>query len=139
VGAIKRSFTGAWVAGGGWEGGVSDSRSRNRRRGVWQRRFWGYVIRDETDLARHLDYIHYNPIKHGLAECAHAWPWSSFTGLCGRAFTMPGGVAGVTENRWRRRTSTDWTPRALNCHSVNDVFGRVKNGPQEYLRTLQDS
>ena len=31
----------------------------------------------------------------------------------------------------------DWTPRALNCHSVNDVFGRVKNGPQEYLRTLQ--
>jgi hypothetical protein len=44
---IKRSFIGAWFAGGGWEGGVSDSRRRNRRRGVWQRRFWEHVIRDE--------------------------------------------------------------------------------------------
>ena len=88
---IKRSFTRAWVAGGGWEGGVSDSRRRNRRRGVWQRRFWEHAIRDETDLARHLNYIHYNPIKHGLAQCAHAWPWSSFHRLV---------RAGVYDARW---------------------------------------
>jgi putative transposase len=88
---IKRSFTRAWVAGGGWEGGVSDSRRRNRRRGVWQRRFWEHVVRDQTDLARHLNYIHYNPIKHGLAECAHAWPWSSFHRLV---------RAGVYDARW---------------------------------------
>jgi putative transposase len=75
---VKRSFTRAWVAAGGWEGAVSDSRRQNRRRGVWQRRFWEHVIRDETDLRRHLDYIHYNPIKHRLADCAHAWQWSSF-------------------------------------------------------------
>ena len=62
----------------------------------------------------------------------------SFTGSCGQARTTPAGVARATATRWRYRTSTDWTPRALNCHSVNDVFGRVKNGPQEYLRTLHD-
>ena len=69
----------------------SDSRFRNRRRGVWQRRFWEHVIRDETDLARHLHYIHYNPIKHGLVQCAHAWPWSSFHRLV---------RAGVYDTRW---------------------------------------
>jgi len=88
---IKRSFTCAWVAGGGWEGSISDSRRRNRRRGVWQRRFWEHVIRDETDLERHLNYIHYNPIKHGLAKCAHAWPWSSFHRLV---------RAGAYDARW---------------------------------------
>jgi len=75
---IKRSFTSAWVAAGGCEGAVSDSRRLNRRRGVWQRRFWEHVIRDERDLERHVDYIHYNPIKHGYVPCAHAWEWSSF-------------------------------------------------------------
>ena len=86
---VKRSFTLSWVREGGWEGTVSDSRRRDRRRdrrrGVWQRRFWEHVIRDQADRERHLNYIHYNPIKHGLAECAHAWPWSSFHRLvrCG--------------------------------------------------------
>ena len=75
---VKRSFTAAWVAAGGWEGAVSDSRRRNRRRGVWQRRFWEHAIRDEADLGRHLDYVHYNPVRHRLARCPHAWPWSSF-------------------------------------------------------------
>ena len=77
-GRIKKFFTQAWTAAGGWEGAVSDSRRGNHRRGVWQRRFWEHVIRDETDLRRHLDYIHYNPIKHRLVDCAHAWQWSSF-------------------------------------------------------------
>jgi putative transposase len=68
---IKRSFTCGWLAAGGREGAVSDSRRRNRRRGVWQRRFWEHVIRDPTDYQRHLDYIHYNPVKHKLARCPH--------------------------------------------------------------------
>lgn len=75
---LKRTFTKSWLAEGGHEQKVSDSRQANRRRGVWQRRFWEHVIRDETDFARHCDYIHYNAVKHGLASCPHAWPHSSF-------------------------------------------------------------
>jgi putative transposase len=77
-GRIKRAFTQAWTSDHGWEGAVSESRDRERRRGVWQRRFWEHVIRDETDYQRHLDYVHYNPVKHGLAKCPHTWAWSTF-------------------------------------------------------------
>jgi putative transposase len=44
----------------------------------WQQRFWDHVIRDVNDLQRHLDYIHYNPVKHGLAKRPEDWPHSSF-------------------------------------------------------------
>jgi putative transposase len=50
----------------------------NREAGIWQRRYWEHTVRDEQDLNRHLDYIHYNPVKHGLVETVAAWPWSSF-------------------------------------------------------------
>lgn len=50
---------------------------RNER-AVWQRRFWEHVIRDEEDWRRHVDYIHYNPVKHRLAASSALWPWSSF-------------------------------------------------------------
>ncbi|APZ43962.1 REP-associated tyrosine transposase [Acidihalobacter ferrooxydans] len=49
-----------------------------KERSIWQRRFWDHAIRDETDWQHHLDYIHYNPVKHGHAERPDAWPWSSF-------------------------------------------------------------
>ena len=45
---------------------------------MWQRRFWEHRIRDLEDLNRHLDYIHYNPVKHGLVPSVKAWPWSTF-------------------------------------------------------------
>ena len=45
---------------------------------LWQKRFWEHTIRDETDLQRHVDYVHYNPVKHGLVERVAAWPHSSF-------------------------------------------------------------
>lgn len=51
---------------------------REGRRGVWQRRFYEHTIRDEDDFQAHLDYIHFNPVKHGLAACAADWPWSTF-------------------------------------------------------------
>ncbi len=75
---LKRRFTQAWLAAGGRERPRSASRRRNRRRGVWQRRFWEHAIRNEDDYARHCDYIHYNPVKHGLVACPHEWPFSSF-------------------------------------------------------------
>jgi len=46
---------------------------------VWQRRFWEHLIRDETDLSNHVEYIHYNPVKHGLANSPYDWPYSSFS------------------------------------------------------------
>ena len=47
-------------------------------RGIWQRWFWEHVIRDENDYARHIDYIHWNPMKHGVVEKLTDWPYSSF-------------------------------------------------------------
>ena len=57
-----------------------DDALRNKRGeyAVWQRRFWEHTVRDETDFARHADYIHYNPVKHGLVSRARDWPYSSF-------------------------------------------------------------
>ena len=45
---------------------------------MWQRRFWEHLIRDDRDYANHVDYIHYNPVKHGLVESPADWPHSSF-------------------------------------------------------------
>ncbi len=56
----------------------SPSRQRRRERAIWQRRFWERTIRDEADFATHVDYIHYNPVKHGHAPDQAAWPYSSY-------------------------------------------------------------
>ncbi len=45
---------------------------------LWQRRFWEHTVRDEDDFARHVDYIHFNPVKHGLTKRVNDWPYSSF-------------------------------------------------------------
>jgi putative transposase len=52
----------------------------------WQPRFWEHLIRDEEDWRRHLDYIHYNPVRHGLVECPGDWPHSSFDHFRRRGF-----------------------------------------------------
>ena len=77
-GWIKKTFTQRWITGEHEAGDVSESKSRRRRRGVWQVRFWEHQIRDERDMKAHFDYVHYNPVRHGLANCPHAWPYSTF-------------------------------------------------------------
>ncbi len=57
---------------------VSASRVRRRERGIWQRRFYEHTIRDERDMKAHIDYIHWNPVKHGWVPQTADWPWSSF-------------------------------------------------------------
>ena len=47
---------------------VGSSKAKKREKGIWQRRYWEHVIRDEKDLKNHFDYIHYNPVKHGLVN-----------------------------------------------------------------------
>ena len=56
---------------------VSRSRWRRRERGIWQRRYWEHRIRDGTDLVRHVDYIHINPVNHGYVSTPADWPYSS--------------------------------------------------------------
>ncbi len=57
---------------------LSDSRIKRRERGIWQCRFWEHMIRDENDFNRYLDYIHWNPVKHGYVTNVVDWPHSSF-------------------------------------------------------------
>jgi putative transposase len=57
---------------------ASSQRWPNGELALWQRRFWEHTIRDESDFSRHVDYIHFNPVKHGLVRCVRDWPHSSF-------------------------------------------------------------
>ncbi|WP_435016096.1 REP-associated tyrosine transposase [Tundrisphaera sp. TA3] len=75
---IKARFTRLWLESECDAGWVSPSRSRKHERGVWQRRFYEHTCRDELDLKRCVDYIHINPVKHGLVGRVIDWPWSSF-------------------------------------------------------------
>ena len=56
----------------------SDSRIAKGEQAVWQRRYWEHMIRDEGDFQAHLDYIHINPVKHGIVPAARDWPHSTF-------------------------------------------------------------
>ena len=57
---------------------VKESRLARNESHVWQRRFWEHKIRDEADYNKHMDYIHNNPVKHGLVEAVKDWKYSSF-------------------------------------------------------------
>lgn len=75
---IKLSFTQRFLASGGRDSPVSAGKKRERRRGIWQRRFWEHTIEDEDDFETHFDYIHYNPVKHKLVKCPGEWEPTSF-------------------------------------------------------------
>ena len=66
--AIKKAFSRALP-------GIANARGE---RDIWQKRFWEHTIRDERDYRAHLDYIHFNPVKHGHAQHPAEWPYSSF-------------------------------------------------------------
>ncbi|MFN4289677.1 MAG: REP-associated tyrosine transposase [Permianibacter sp.] len=56
----------------------STVRQRRGERGIWQRRYWEHLIRDEADYRAHIDYVHVNPLKHGLVTRVQDWPHSTF-------------------------------------------------------------
>ncbi len=70
---IKRRFTSAVASAG-----APVARHANGEPTLWQRRFWEHTIRDDRDFERHVDYIHYNPVRHGLVGRVRDWPHSSF-------------------------------------------------------------
>ena len=57
---------------------ISAARRRKNERGIWQRRYWEHQIRNDRDLNAHIDYIHFNPVKHGYVGRVADWPYSSF-------------------------------------------------------------
>ena len=78
VGRLKVLFTQALRGKHALPQDVSISRQKHRESDVWQRRFWEHTIRDEADWIGHFNYLHYNPVKHGLVACPHEWEFSSF-------------------------------------------------------------
>jgi putative transposase len=70
---IKTLFSNAVIAAGG-----PVKRHPNHELALWQRRFWEHTIRNDDDLTRHVEYIHFNPVKHGLVSRVRDWPHSSF-------------------------------------------------------------
>jgi putative transposase len=66
--AIKARFSMAQPAG----------KNSRGERGIWQKRFWEHTIRDERDYRAHMDYVHFNPVKHGYVDHPAKWPHSTF-------------------------------------------------------------
>ncbi|HNP52146.1 MAG TPA: transposase [Nitrosomonas nitrosa] len=76
---------------------LNASRLRRGERGVWQRRFWEHLIRDQRDFNAHMDYMHINPVKHGLIKRVADWPHSTFHILMKKG-VFPRDWAGGDEN-----------------------------------------
>ncbi len=57
---------------------MSAPRSKSGEKKIWQRRFWEHLIKDEKDLQTHMNYIHYNPVKHGYVRRPEEWEYSSY-------------------------------------------------------------
>ena len=75
---IKAEFTEPWLESRLPEAKVTESQRKRGERGIWQPRFWEQTVRDEDDLKRCADYIHWNPLKHDLVNRVRDWKWSSF-------------------------------------------------------------
>jgi len=78
-------FSSRWnLIKGGFSRGLDPAQARSaskvakREKGIWQRRYWEHAIRDDSDFERHVDYIHFNPVKHGHVARVSDWPHSSF-------------------------------------------------------------
>ena len=71
------------------------SRRMKKEKSVWQRRFWEHLIRNQEDLNRHIEYIHYNPVKHGLANAPADWEYSSFRRFVNKGIYDKGWGTGV--------------------------------------------
>jgi putative transposase len=88
---IKRRFTQMYLETGGLEQDIRKSKQKRRERGIWQRRFWEHEIKNDLEFERYTDYIHFNPVKHGLARCSSEYPHTTFHQFVGR---------GIYPNNW---------------------------------------
>ncbi len=77
---------------------VDKSRRVKHERGLWQRRYWEHLIRDAEDWRRHMDYLHYNPVKHGYVQNPIDWPYSSLATCQHNGWYESGWGSEVDEN-----------------------------------------
>jgi putative transposase len=89
---IKAHFTHQLVADG-----APVERHSNGEYALWQRRFWEHTIRDETDFGRHVDYVHFNPVRHRLVSRVRDWPYSSFHAYVRRGLLPADWAADVSD------------------------------------------
>jgi putative transposase len=75
---IKSIFSHEYLRAGGQECEPSARRFNKKQRGVWQHRYWEHTVRSDEEFEALCNYIHYNPVKHGYADCPHNWSYSSF-------------------------------------------------------------
>jgi len=68
---------------------LSESKQKRKESGIWQRRYWEHQIRDDLDFQRHMDYLHWNPVKHGYVRQVVDWPFSSFHRLAAAGIYPP--------------------------------------------------
>jgi putative transposase len=102
----------------------SASRIARGERGVWQRRYWEHTVRDQTDYARHVDYVHFNPVKHGLVETASEWPFSSFhLAVAAGAYPADWGGCGDVPGIWGEREEGR---REVRAEAGGEVIGVAK-------------
>jgi putative transposase len=73
---IKMTFSEQYS--GNYSNKLTKSMMNKKEKGIWQRRFWEHAIRSQEDFNNHCDYIHYNPVKHGLVNLPLEWEYSSF-------------------------------------------------------------
>jgi putative transposase len=92
--AIKSMFTRGCI-----KKGIILRRNEKGEYDLWQRRYWEHTIRNDLDYARHVDYIHYNPVKHGLVKQVSDWPYSSFHHYV---------RLGLLDSDWAGRSGDDW-------------------------------
>ncbi len=78
IGLLKSGFSKQVNPKFYFEHGGSVSRRKHRESVIWQRRFWEHTILDERDFRQHMDYVHFNPVKHGLVQRVVDWPYSTF-------------------------------------------------------------
>jgi len=71
--------------------------TRRGERGIWQRRYWEHTIRTDRDFAAHMDYTHFNPVKHGLVGHPADWPHSSFHQCVASGLYPAGWIGGSAE------------------------------------------
>ncbi len=91
---------------------VTASKLKHRESTIWQRRFWEHQIRDDLDLQRHVDYIHYNPVKHGHVARVADWPYSTFHRYVQRGIYPPDWAGGADD-------SGDWVNRLRRVHFMH--------------------
>jgi putative transposase len=88
---------------------LSASRIARKERGIWQRRFREHTIRDDRDYAAHLDYIHFNPVHHGLSASARDWPYSTLRSCVAR---------GLYPSDWAQPRLTPWKPENKSAYNA---------------------